>query len=126
MALNVYLHLTANGTAVDYRLDDVKLNGRAIHSLGDLNAPGRLDFAASPVGKSQKTIIGGFKSLSGMSTEMEVADPRRPEDGLVFTGRVMSAVSKIDGMALKAREQVSVAIDKPQNRRVVFVPAEKN
>ena len=124
MALNFYAALTLNGTAVQYRLDDVKLNGRLVRSLDDLNVPGRLEFAASPANTSQKTIIGGFKSLSGMSTEMEIADPRQPGRLRALTGRVMSVVPRGKGFAQES-EHVTVNCDKPQNRRVVFVPAEK-
>jgi hypothetical protein len=143
MALNLYLNLTANGTALEYRVDDIKLNGRPVRDLQGLNAPGRLEFVAVPQPCQQSTtggfptalrvardaekpaqpaIVGGFKSLSGMSTEMEIGDPRHPGERRAFAGRVLS-VAPSRGYA-QAGERVTVTCDKPQNRRVTIIPAE--
>ena len=146
MALNAYAALTLNGTALSYELDDLKLNGRPIHSLGEINAPGRLEFIA--VAGSGRQSAGGFNtilrvrrdaekqararveaftSVRGMRTALQIGDRRDPGNRITVTGRVNSAVAKIDRFAIKQRVvEVSVDIDKAQNRRVVFIPAEKN
>jgi hypothetical protein len=146
MALNFYAALSLNGTAMQYELDKLKLNGRLIHSLGDVDAPGRLEFVAVTGSGRQSTGgfptvlrvnrnaeklnppgVDAFKSMRGMRTTMEIGDHRDPRNRLTVTGRVMSAVTKIDSFAIKQRVvEASVDIEKPQNRRVVFVPAEKN
>lgn len=123
MALNMYMRMTANGTAVTYRMDAVKLNGRHVNHLRELNMAGRLEFAASPA-QSHGVTVGAFREAIGLDSEREIGDPRYPADGLVVVGRVMSAISKIDSITLKIREEVTVNIDTPQKCRVAFVPAE--
>jgi hypothetical protein len=124
MALTFYMRLIANGTAATYRMDDVRFNGRPVNSLRDVNASGRLEFAACRAGQSQRMNVGSFRSMTGITTEMEVVDPRYPGEGLAAAARVLAAVSKIDSVTARVREAVSLNIDKPQNRRVIFIPAE--
>ena len=62
-----------------------------------------------------------------MRTALQIGDRRDPGNRITVTGRLTSAVAKIDRFAIKQRVvEVSVDIDKAQNRRVVFNPAEKN
>lgn len=72
----------------------------------------------------QPAIVGGFKSISGMDVEIEIADPRRLGQWRTVVGRMLSAVAR-GGSFAQAGEQVTVNCDKPRNRRVDFVPAER-
>jgi hypothetical protein len=124
MALTFYMRLTANGTAVTYRMDDVAFNGRQVTYLREVSGSGRLEFAASPSRQTQATTGGSFTSMTGITVEVEVVDPRHPGEGFAAVGRVLSVVPKIDRITARVREAVSFNIDKQQNRRVTFIPAE--
>ena len=58
-------------------LVDVKLNGRPLRSVAELQTlggPAELDFILG-ITPDQKTIIGGFLIGRGASTEMELVEP---------------------------------------------------
>lgn len=143
MAVHYDLYLIAGGSAHGFRAEQVRLNSQPVHDLRGLNAPGRLEFVALPrTGQAsagggfptvvrlardaekpgRPAVVGGFKSVSGMDVEIEIADPRQPGQWRTVAGRVLSAVAR-GGSFAQAGEQVTVDCDKPQNQRVVFVPA---
>ena len=145
MAVHYDLYLIVAAAARGYRAEQVRLNGQPVHDLRALNASGRLEFIALPqAGQAaagggfptvlrvrrnaekpgQPAIVGGFKSFSGMDVEIEIADPRQPGQWRTVAGRVLSVVAP-GGSFAQSGEQVTVNCDKPQNRRVVFVPAER-
>ncbi|MPZ34208.1 MAG: hypothetical protein GEV13_25035 [Rhodospirillales bacterium] len=59
-----------------------------------------------------------------MDVEIEIDDPRQLGQWRTVAGRVLSAVAR-GGSFAQAGEQVTVSCAKPQNRHVVFVPAER-
>lgn len=73
-----------------YEARDVRLNGMPLIALQTISGPGRLDFVAIP--QESGGVIGGFKSMSGMDSEVEIVDPAAPGRRRKLHGRVTSAI----------------------------------
>ena len=94
---------------------EVRLNGVPLVGLHAIGESGRLEFqapSASPSG--QKTIIGGFKSMSGMDSEVEIADYAAPGVRRTLKGRVTSVLTRAPSPTSRGPEyyEVTFTFDK--------------
>lgn len=74
-------------------LAEVKANGRPVSTMHELahvvqqrGCQLTLSFDETKQGAAQKTIIGGFKSLSGQDSEVEVIDQSRSGERIALSG----------------------------------------
>ena len=72
-----------------YEARDVRSNGIALASLHSLIAPGRLEFLARPT-QPLGGGLGDFRSMTGITTEVDVIDPTVPGRRCTLSGRVIS------------------------------------
>ena len=73
---------------------EVRLNGLLLAGLHAIREPGRLEFVTvSSADGADRGLIGGFKSMTGIDTELEVIDPASPGLRRRLTGRVASAIT---------------------------------
>ncbi|HTO85000.1 MAG TPA: hypothetical protein VMQ73_22450 [Methylomirabilota bacterium] len=90
MAQFDWLRVSVKGTPIaGVAVSAVKLNGRPLTSLVMIAQPGQLEFVAeTPRRSGQPTTVSGFKSLSGLNSEMELADSRVSGQSRSVTGRI--------------------------------------
>jgi len=88
MAQFDWLRVSVKGTPIaGVAVSAVKLNGRPLTSLAMITQPGQLEFVAETPRRSGQT-TSGFKSLSGLNSEMELADSRVSGQSRSVTGRI--------------------------------------
>ena len=84
-----YYFITLKNTR-SYEARDVRSNGLALGSLHSLIAPGQLEFLARP--REPLGGLGDFKSMTGITTEIDVIDPTDPGSRRTLSGRVISVI----------------------------------
>jgi hypothetical protein len=84
-----YLVTLRNGGSYDAR--DLRSNGIALASLHSLIAPGRLEFLARPT-QPLGGGLGNFRSMTGITTEIDVIDPAGGR--CTLSGRVISVTAR--------------------------------
>lgn len=86
-------YLVTLKNARSYEARDVRSNGIALSSLHSFTAPGRLEFLARPT-QPLGGGLGNFRSMTGITTEIDVIDPAVPGGRCTLGGRVISVTAR--------------------------------
>jgi hypothetical protein len=91
-----------------FEAHDVRLNGLALSGLQAMGGSGKLEFVARPK-PGDRAGTGSFKSMSGLDTELEVADYGVPPRRRTLRGRVTAAIARpgAAGQMNQAYEEVT-------------------